>query len=151
MPLASAICPMPAVSSAVFRADTVLLVERARAPVSGLWSLPGGHIEPGETAREAAARELLEETGVTAEILDLATVHDVILRNEDGALSHHYVLSVFYARWLSGEPAPASDAAAACFVPLAEVQALRLTPGATRIIRKAWRRYVASGPSGWPE
>ena len=55
-------------SIAVFKGDTVLLVQRARAPFRGLWSLPGGSIEPGESAREAALRELKEETGITAEI-----------------------------------------------------------------------------------
>ena len=55
-------------SIAVFKGDTVLLVQRGRAPFRGLWSLPGGSIEPGESAREAALRELKEETGITAEI-----------------------------------------------------------------------------------
>ena len=55
-------------SIAVFKGDTVLLVQRARAPFRGLWSLPGGSIEPGESAREAAFRELKEEAGITAEI-----------------------------------------------------------------------------------
>ena len=55
-------------SIAVFKGDTVLLVQRGRAPFRGLWSLPGGSIEPGESASEAALRELKEETGITAEI-----------------------------------------------------------------------------------
>ncbi|WPO70226.1 NUDIX hydrolase [Streptomyces sp. KN37] len=44
----------------------VLLIERRWAPFKGQWALPGGHVDPGETSRVAAARELGEEAGVYA-------------------------------------------------------------------------------------
>lgn len=44
--------------------NNVLLIERGWDPYKGHWALPGGHVDPGETSREAAARELAEETGV---------------------------------------------------------------------------------------
>ena len=49
-------------------AGRVLLVLRGHEPQSGRWSIPGGHVEPGETPAEAAAREALEETGLTVRI-----------------------------------------------------------------------------------
>ena len=55
----------------------MLLIQRAKPPV-GLWSLPGGHVEFGETALEAAARELLEETGVVAELKELVGLYEII-------------------------------------------------------------------------
>ena len=58
--------PRCAASAAVLRGREVLLVERAKGALAGYWSLPGGHIEPGETARSAALREVREETGVEA-------------------------------------------------------------------------------------
>ena len=70
--------PKCAASIAVFRGNEVLLVERAKPPRAGLWSLPGGHIEPGETASAAAAREVLEETGIAATIAGLLDVQDVL-------------------------------------------------------------------------
>jgi ADP-ribose pyrophosphatase YjhB (NUDIX family) len=115
----------------------VLLVERSKPPLCGLWSLPGGHVEPGETAGAAAEREIREETGLDVEILGLADVHDVILRDAHGAISAHYVLSVFYGRWLSGEPLAASDSRDARFVPLAELDGYALTDGARRLIDRA--------------
>ncbi len=53
-----------AASVAVFAGDSVLLIRRARQPWLGRWSLPGGRLEPGETAPQAAARELIEEVGL---------------------------------------------------------------------------------------
>lgn len=136
--------PRAAASGVIFRDGTVLLVERGKPPVSGVWSLPGGHIEPGETAREAARREIMEETGVTAELLGLADVHDVIIEDRSGALTAHYLLAVFYGRWLAGEPVAATDCRNARFVALEDVGKYPLTDGAQRIIETARRRLIES-------
>lgn len=132
--------PRAAASAVVFRDGEVLLVERGKPPMSGVWSLPGGHIEPGETAREAACRELAEETGITAELLGLVDVHDVIIRTPVDTLKAHYLITVFYGRWVAGEPAAATDCRNARFVPLREIAGYRLTDGAQRIIEAAFRR-----------
>ena len=58
--------PVPAVGVVCFRGDEVLLIRRGRPPRQGQWSLPGGRIEPGERAVDAALRELREETGVAS-------------------------------------------------------------------------------------
>ena len=131
--------PRAAASAVVLRDGAVLLVERGKPPLSGVWSLPGGHIEPGETARDAARREVTEETGVTSELLGLADVHDVIIRTEAGALRAHYLLAVYYGRWLAGEPVAATDCRDARFVALADIGNYALTDGAQRIIERAHR------------
>jgi ADP-ribose pyrophosphatase YjhB (NUDIX family) len=130
--------PRAAASAAVFRGGAVLLVERAKPP-RGFWSLPGGHIEPGETAAGAAAREVWEETGLEIKITGLVDVHDVIRRSPEGAIVTHYLLAVYFAHHHDGEPRAASDALAAEFVPLANIGARRLTPGAHGVILKAAR------------
>jgi 8-oxo-dGTP diphosphatase len=129
--------PTAGASAAIFRGGAVLLVKRGKGPWRGSWSLPGGHIEPGETARAAAVREIREETGLSVEIVGLADVHDVIMRNARGALTAHYVLAVFYGRCLSGQPVAASDCEDARFVPLAELKDYVLTDGAGRLIDRA--------------
>jgi 8-oxo-dGTP diphosphatase len=129
--------PKAAASIAVLRGSTVLLVERAKPPRAGLWSLPGGHIEAGEPAAAAALRELAEETGITAEMVGLVDILDVITRDGAGALTAHFLLAVFCGRWTAGEPVAASDSRNACFVPLDGLGAYRLTPGAEGMIKRA--------------
>ena len=129
--------PRCGASAAIFRGPEVLLVQRAKGAFAGLWSLPGGHVEPGETAREAARREVWEETRTGAEIGGVLDVHDVILRSNAGEIKVHYVISVFWGRWLSGEPVAASDSRASRFWPLSALGGLPLTDGAAKLIERA--------------
>ena len=125
--------PIPAAGVICLRDDTVLLVRRGRPPRLGEWSLPGGRIEPGERAVDAALRELREETGVEAEITGLIDVVDGLFP-ESG---RHYVLIDYAARWLSGEPVAGDDAAEARFVALDEIEALVDWSETRRVIRMA--------------
>lgn len=130
--------PRPAASAIIFRGTNVLIVERGKGAMPGTWSLPGGHIEPGEKARDAAARELFEETGLVVTLEGLVDVHDGIFRDGEGVLRAHYVLAVFWGRSEDGEPVAATDARDARFVPVAEIDGYRMTPGAQAIIRRAY-------------
>ena len=114
-----------------FRGDDVLLIRRGKAPRAGEWSLPGGRIEPGESEREAALRELAEETGVRAELGPKVATIDADFEGVSYRL-HDYV-----ARWVSGEPAGADDALEAAFVPMDAIGALRMWPKTEAVIRDA--------------
>ena len=142
-PLARPTWPRPAASAAIFRDGLVLLVERGKGALPGTWSLPGGHIEPGERAMAAALREVGEETSVEAAILGLADVHDVMIEGPDGHLTAHYVLSVFFGRWVRGEPVAGGDSQDARFVHFEDLDSYRLTPGARPIIARAWHLFTA--------
>ena len=124
---------MPCVGVVCLRGDAVLLIRRGRPPRQGEWSLPGGRIEPGERAVDAALRELREETGVEAEITGLLDVVDGLFPEA----GRHYVLIDYAARWLSGEPAAGDDALEARFVALDEVEALVGWDETRRVIRMA--------------
>ena len=130
--------PRPAASAIILRGASVLIVERGKGALPGTWSLPGGHIEPGEKASEAAARELFEETGLAATLEGLVDVHDGIFRDSEGTLRAHYVLAVFWGHSDEGEPVAATDVRDARFVPVAEIDDYRMTPGAQAIIRRAY-------------
>ena len=125
--------PIPAVGVVCLRGDSVLLIRRGTPPRQGEWSLPGGRIEPGERAMDAALRELREETGVEAEITGLIAVVDGLFPEA----GRHYVLIDYAARWLSGEPVAGDDAAEARFVALDEVETLVNWSETRRIIRMA--------------
>lgn len=117
--------PVPGAGMVVFRGDDVLLIRRGKPPYEGQWSLPGGKIEYGETAAEAALRELAEETGTTARIIGLIDVIDSIGLREDGQPGDwHYLLVDYAARWVSGEPVAQDDVDEAVFYPLEEALAL---------------------------
>ncbi len=125
--------PAPCVGVVCLRDGEVLLIRRGRPPKQGEWSLPGGRIEPGERAMEAALRELREETGVEAEITGLIDVVDGIFPEA----GRHYVLIDYAARWLAGEPVAGDDAVEARFAPLGEIEPLVGWDETRRVIRMA--------------
>ncbi|WP_084397579.1 NUDIX hydrolase [Henriciella aquimarina] len=128
--------PQAAAGVVCIRDDQVLLIRRGTPPMTGAWSLPGGRIEAGERAREAALRELEEETGVKAEIAGLIDVVDAIVENREHTLiTRHYVLCDYAAIWRAGEPVAGDDAAEARFFPVHAIDELALWSETERIIR----------------
>ena len=95
--------PILAVSAAVFRDGRALIIRRARAPLLGHFSLPGGGVEVGETLAAALARELLEEVQIEAEIIAFNRHVEAIFR-EGTRIQSHFVIASFVARWTRGEP-----------------------------------------------
>ena len=114
--------PTPIVcAGAVVRdpAGRLLLVRRGHEPSAGLWSVPGGRVEDGETPSEAAAREVLEETGLLVAVGRLlASVH-----------VGDYLVHDFAAEVVGGTLAAGDDASDARWCSLDEVALLPLTPG----------------------
>lgn len=129
--------PVPAVGVVCLKGDRVLLIRRGKPPRSGEWSLPGGRIEPGERAVDAALRELREETGVEARMGGLIDVVDGLFPEA----GRHYVLIDYWAEWLSGEPVGGDDAAEARFFTLDEALSVVDWDETRRIIQAAVRTY----------
>ena len=117
-----------AVGAVVVVDGSLLLIQRATAPGRGQWSLPGGRVEPGEPLAAAVERELLEETGLTGECR--APIGCV--EREFG--DRRFVIVDFEVAVAPGVPEAASDAAAARFVPLEEVNDLDLVDGLGRFL-----------------
>ncbi len=123
--------PIPAAGVVCFRGDEVLLIRRGAPPRLGEWSLPGGRIEFGERARDAALRELQEETGCEGEIVGLIDVVDGLIEDR------HYVLIDYAVSWTGGEPEAGDDAREARFVTPAELATLGMWSETLRIIEAA--------------
>lgn len=123
--------PVPAAGVVCLRGDQVLLIRRGRPPRVGEWSLPGGRIEPGERAADAALRELVEETGVKADLAGLIDVVDGLFPE----IGRHYVLIDYLALWRAGEPVAGDDAAEAAFHPIAAIDDLVAWDETRRVIR----------------
>jgi 8-oxo-dGTP diphosphatase len=133
--------PIAAVGVVCFRGQDVLLVRRGAAPLENAWSLPGGRIEWGERATDAALRELREETGCAAELIGLVDVVDAVLSSRSASDTPwgHYVLIDYAALWTEGEPAPGDDAREARFFAPDEIAALDLWEETLRVIAAARR------------
>lgn len=115
----------------------VLLVRRGKAPNFGRWSLPGGAQEIGETAEQAARRELKEETGLSVGALHLITNVDSIQRDAAGRVRFHYTILDFAAVWESGEPVAASDVSETVWAPLDGLAPYEMWSEAHRVIAMA--------------
>ena len=102
--------------------------------------MPGGKIEPGESAANAAQREIKEETGLDVELRGLLDLHDVIRADATGNVTLHYLICVFYGISAAGDPRAATDISDARFVTLDELSGYRMTDGAVNFIRDAHRR-----------
>jgi mutator protein MutT len=119
--------PILAVGAVICRRGEILLVRRGRAPGEGLWSVPGGRVEQGETLEEAVAREVHEETGLRV------TVGQLLGFVERWHGNRHFVILDYLAEPAAGleeaEPLAADDAGEARFVPLGDLPGLPLVDG----------------------
>ncbi|WP_321335634.1 NUDIX hydrolase [Breoghania sp.] len=129
--------PLPGVSIACCRQGRVLLAQRGNPPFEGWWTFPGGLVEVGESLKDTARRELLEETGLIAEIGELVETFDIITRDDSETVEHHYILSLFLARADQGAAVAGDDAAAVVWIAPEEFDSVKLTPGTAERAMKA--------------
>lgn len=117
--------------------DEVLLIRRGQEPNKGLWTIPGGRQEPGETLAEAAHREILEETSVTITEPVLVDVVDLIRHDPHGNLIRHYTLVDYAARYVDGTPKAGGDADAIQWLPAKDIEAFVEWSETVRIVQEA--------------
>jgi 8-oxo-dGTP diphosphatase len=137
--------PILAVSAAILRNGKVLVVRRARPPAGGLFSLPGGVVELGETLTDAVAREVMEETSLTIAPVALAGYREVVARDAEDRVERHFVILPFAARWIAGEPVLNEELSEWHWVEPAEIASMATTPGLADIVEAALERLQAAG------
>jgi len=133
--------PFLAVSAAIVRDGRVLIVRRAQPPLAGMWTLPGGVVEAGETLHEAVIREVREETGLAVAPLALAGHREVVIRDRDNRVSRHFVILAFAADWKSGEFTPNEELAEGRWIETKELPGLKTTEGLAEIVAAAFRHH----------
>lgn len=126
--------PLVGVGAIILKGEELLLVQRGRQPARGLWSIPGGRVETGETLVQALHREIAEECGISIIVGPPVAVLDSIYIDAEGRVKYHYVLVDFWAEYAAGELRPASDVLEARWVPLKEVSDYTLTAGTLELI-----------------
>jgi 8-oxo-dGTP diphosphatase len=134
--------PFLAVSAAIVRDGKVLIVRRARPPANGLYTLPGGVVEVGETLEEAVAREVREETALEIEPVALAGFREAIALDADKRVERHFVILCFASRWRAGEPVLNEELGEARWLDPAELAGLPTTAGLAEIVAAAFQRLA---------
>jgi 8-oxo-dGTP diphosphatase len=132
--------PLVGVGAIIIEQDRVVLVKRGHAPLQGAWSIPGGVLEIGETLRQATAREVLEETGLTVEIGELLGVYDHIVRESGQRTRYHYVLIDFLCRRIAGDLKAGGDAAEARWFARRELTQLSLAKDTAEVIQLGFEK-----------
>jgi 8-oxo-dGTP diphosphatase len=132
--------PFLAVSAAILRHGKVLIVRRARKPALGVYTLPGGVVEAGETLEEAVRREVREETALDIEPVTLAGHREVIIRDAQGRTERHFVILCFASRWLAGEPQLNDELDEARWIEPGDLAGLKTTEGLAEIVAAAVAR-----------
>jgi len=139
------LAPLMGVGAVIVDNQRVLLVQRGSEPLKGHWSLPGGLLELGEPLTAGVAREVLEETGLIVEPVELVELLDRI-HHENERVRYHYVIADYLCRVTGGSLRAASDAAAARWIERPEWNnngALNLDALTVRVIEKGWQRAQA--------
>ena len=129
--------PFVGVGVVVWKNDEFLLIRRGKEPMKGAWSIPGGRQNLGETIKEAAIREIREETGLDIDIIGLIDVIDSIREDDNGVVAWHATLIDYAARHISGEAVAGDDALSVGWFTLEDLQELGLWSETVRIIRKS--------------
>lgn len=135
--------PQVGVGAVLVRDGCALLVKRASPPSQGMWAIPGGRVELGETLQHAAERELREETGIIARAGDPIYTFDVIQRDAAGQVRFHYVIVDMWMEYVAGEVRAGDDAAEARWITCQDLGTLPIHP-ATRALLE---QVMASPPT----
>lgn len=136
----SDLAPKVGVGGILLDGSRVLLVRRGKEPGQGLWSIPGGELNWGETLQEGVVREVREETGLVVQVESLAGITEVRFPAEDPNPQFHYVLIDFFCTLLSGDLACSDDAVEAAWFDLSQLDKLPTTEG----LSEKLQRWIAA-------
>jgi len=132
--------PFLGIGALIFEDGKILLVERAKDPLKGYWSLPGGILETGEKLEEGIRREVREETGLEVDGLSVFEIFERIMPDAEGRPEYHYVLIDYLCRPAGGRLRAASDVSRAAWVAEQNLGDYRLTEGTLGVVERAFAK-----------
>jgi len=137
--------PVVGVGGVVIEDGRALLIKRGSEPLLGQWSIPGGTLELGESLQQGVARELLEETGLEVQVLDMIEAFDRIFLDpaapnagDRSRPKYHYVIVDYLCERLAGEAKAGSDVTDIAYAREDELEKFHMTSTATRVLHRAF-------------
>lgn len=137
--------PVVGVGGVVIEDGRALLIKRGSEPLLGQWSIPGGTLELGESLQDGVARELLEETGLEVQVLDMIEAFDRIFLDpaapnagDRSRPKYHYVIVDYLCERLAGEAKAGSDVTDIAYAREDELEKFHMTSTATRVLHRAF-------------
>ena len=137
--------PVVGVGGVIIENGRALLIKRGSEPLLGQWSIPGGTLELGESLQEGVARELLEETGLEVQVLDMIEAFDRIFLDPAAPDAgkrlrpkYHYVIVDYLCERLGGEAQAGSDVTDIAYATEGELEKFQMTATATRVLLRAF-------------
>lgn len=128
--------PLVGVGALVVKDGRVLLVKRGVEPSLGLWAIPGGMLELGETLQEGAEREILEETGVVIRAGEPFHTFDFFEPDPQGRLRFHFVIVDLLGEYVSGDAKGGDDAEDARWLAPEELATLPVSKNTLTLLKK---------------
>ena len=132
--------PLVGVGALIFERGRILMARRGKEPLKGWWTLPGGALETGELLDSAVRREVLEETGLVVEPVQVFEIFERIMPDAEGRTEYHYVLIDHECRVTGGELQAGDDVAEVAWMGLEELKGLQITEGTLGVIERAFRK-----------
>jgi 8-oxo-dGTP diphosphatase len=133
--------PLLGVGALIYEGGRILMAQRGKPPLEGLWSLPGGLVETGESLEDAVRREVREETGLEVRPLSVLEIFERIMRDAAGAAEYHYVLIDYVCAVAGGELSAGDDACKVGWFTRRELKNLPITEGTLAVIEKGFRKH----------
>jgi ADP-ribose pyrophosphatase len=131
--------PRVAIGAVVFKNNEVLLVRRGKAPSQDLWAIPGGKVRLGESLKQAAEREIKEETGIMIRAREPVFTFDHVEYDEHDRIRFHYVIVDLIADYLAGQPTPGDDALEARWVSPGELKRLKVSKKTLELLNNRFK------------
>ncbi len=126
--------PLVGVGGILIQDNKILLVKRKNEPGKGLWAIPGGLVEPGETLKDAVKREIKEETNLVVDVLRPINADEIVVRDDEGRIKYHYVLVDFLCKVIEGSLKPGDDAKEVRWIDIKRAKNLQLTNSTRKLL-----------------